>query len=161
VTTTGPTFSRDERWVWDGARWQPALSADGTWRWNGSEWVPVPRPPGVHRLAVTSIICGVTALVTVPGYPIVVGAMATAMKLSVANGSYNEFEASAFLPALCVVLILGVVAIAAGSRGLTQLGRWRGRKNRQGMARAGRVCGIVALCLIPLLLLELAILADS
>lgn len=175
MTATGPTYSPDGQWVWDGAHWHPVLSADGSKRWNGFEWVPVddswrwtgyesvpiPRPRGVYPRAVTSITCGIAALVAVPGYPVAVGLGAAAMNLSVANGSYNEFEAVAFLPALGVVVILGLVAIAAGSSGLRQLGRWRGRKSRRGMARAGQVCGIVALSLIPMLLLELAIFADS
>lgn len=161
MTTTGPIYSRDRQWVWDGARWQPAVSADGSWGWNGFEWVPVRRAPGTYRLAVISMICGIAALLPVVGYPvgIVVGAMA--MQLSVANGSYNEFEALAFLPALGVVLLPGLAAIVTGSVGLKRLGRWRGMKSRRAMARTGQICGIAAFGVIPILLLELVIFADS
>lgn len=40
--SSGPTFSPDGNYFWDGHSWQSALSPDGQWRWNGSQWVPAP-----------------------------------------------------------------------------------------------------------------------
>lgn len=153
----GPRYSPDGQWVWDGARWQPVLSADGTTRWNGFGWVAVPRPPGTYRLAVTSMIFGIAALMPVLAYPLVAAVVGMAGGLAV----YSAFEPVAFFPALGVALSAGIVAIVSGSRGIKRLGRWRGIKSGRSMAWAGIICGITGLSLTPLLLLELVIFADA
>lgn len=148
---TGPTYSPDWRWVSVGTHWQP-VSADGTRRWNGFEWVPIPRPPGTYRLGVTSIACGIAALVAIPACPV---AALVGMTWGVAT--YSIFGSVTFLLGLSA----GIVAIVAGSRGLEQLGPWRGTRSGREMARTGRRRGIAALCLLPILLLVLVIMADS
>lgn len=42
---SGPVFSDDGKWWWDGQNWQPAVSADGRMRWDGRQWQPVPGQP--------------------------------------------------------------------------------------------------------------------
>jgi hypothetical protein len=42
---SGPAFSDDGMWWWDGQTWQPAVSADGRLRWDGWQWRPIPGLP--------------------------------------------------------------------------------------------------------------------
>jgi hypothetical protein len=38
---SGPVFSDDGMWWWDGQSWQPAVSPDGRMRWDGRQWQPI------------------------------------------------------------------------------------------------------------------------
>lgn len=38
---SGPAFSDDGVWWWDGQAWQPAVSPDGRMRWDGRQWQPI------------------------------------------------------------------------------------------------------------------------
>ena len=69
---TGPRFSPDGLWWWDGTQWRSALSPDGLWRWDGRSWLParpVPQPgaggPGRSALLVTCLVLGGILLLVV------------------------------------------------------------------------------------------------
>lgn len=75
--------------------------------------------------------------------------------------SYFQHEIPAFIQAIGVVVLPGVVAFTAGVLGLTRISRSRGTKAGTGMAIAGVLCGLAALCFgLPLIFFEFLVFAD-
>jgi hypothetical protein len=87
---SGPTFSDDGMWWWDGQAWQPAVSPDGRMRWDGRQWVPIPGQPASEQPIPQRSPADAPAAHTIPKVParlIKVGGAAAAIVALVVIGS--------------------------------------------------------------------------
>ena len=90
--------------------------------------------PSSNAPAYAALVAGVLAAAAIP----------VAIALAELLGYYDLLKAAAAIPA---ALVLGVAAVVLARRGRHRLQRTVGRVGGGGAARAGRVLGVLGICL--------------
>ena len=109
---SGPQFSNDGKWYWNGQQWVTAISPDGRYQWTGTAWTPVKKMLfGDH--ANQSIVCAVIGLFC--GFMFLFGLYAGFRAYSELPWKRTQAIVGIVHNAVgCVLLVLLLIARAAG-----------------------------------------------